>query len=122
MRHAFYWNGASTQAFLFWGFDSEEMDMRKLTLTLLAGAGALIATSAYAADEIQIGDGSPSLHQARLVCNDAGRCWHTWGDRRVIGERDTYYAPRRYYDDYDRDYYRGPRVGVYGPGFRFGFG
>src|SRR5213595_1074784 len=97
------------------------MDMRKLTLTFLAGAGALIASSAYAADEIQIGDSSPLLHQARLVCNDAGRCWHTPGGRAIIGGREGYYGPR-YYGDYDRDYYRGPGVGVYGPGFRFGFG
>jgi hypothetical protein len=48
--------------------------MRKLTLTFLAGAGALIASSAYAADEIQIGDSSPLLHQARVVCNDVGQC------------------------------------------------
>src|SRR5712664_1094437 len=69
------------------------MDMRKLTLTFLAGAGALIASSAYAADEIQIGDSSPLLHQARLVCNDAGQCWNTRSDRRVI-IGDNYYAPR----------------------------
>jgi hypothetical protein len=50
---------------LFWGFHSEEMDMRKLTLTLLAGVGALIASNAYAADEIQIGASSPLPHQAR---------------------------------------------------------
>lgn len=93
--------------------------MRKLTLTFLAGAGALIASSAYAADAIQIGDSSPLLHQARLVCNDAGQCWHTRGDRRVI-IGGGYYAPRRYY--YDHDYYRGPGVGVYGPGFSFGVG
>ena len=96
--------------------------MRKLTLTLLAGAGALIASSAYAADEIQIGDSSPLLHQARLVCNDAGQCWNTRSDRRVI-IGDGYYAPPpRYYDDYDRGYYRRPGVGVYGPGFSFGIG
>ena len=76
--------------------------MRKLTLTFLAGAGALIASSAYAADETQIGDSSPLLHQARLVCNDAGQCWNTRGDRRVI-IGNGYYGPRRYYD---RDYYR----------------
>lgn len=93
--------------------------MRKLTLTFLAGAGALIASGAYAADAIQIGESSPLLHEARLVCNDAGRCWHTRGDRRVIIGGD-YYAPRRYY--YDRDYYREPGVGVYGPGFSFGVG
>jgi hypothetical protein len=95
--------------------------MRKLTLTLLAGAGALIATSAYAADEIQLGNSSPLLHQARLVCNDAGQCWNTRGGRRVIGEY-GYYAGPRYYDDYDRGYYREPGVGVYGPGFSFGIG
>jgi hypothetical protein len=39
--------------------------MRKLTLTLLAGVGALIASNAYAADEIQIGASSPLPHQAR---------------------------------------------------------
>ena len=92
--------------------------MRKIALTFLAGASALLATSAYAADEIQIGNSSPLLHQARLVCNDAGQCWHSPGDRRVI------VGPRRYYDDYDRGYYydRGPGVGVRGPGFSFGIG
>jgi hypothetical protein len=95
--------------------------MRKLTLTFLAGAGALIASSAYAADEIQIGDSSLQLHQARLVCNDAGQCWQTRGDRRVI-IGDSYYAPRRYYRDYDRGYYREPGIGVRGPGFSFGIG
>lgn len=94
--------------------------MRKLTLTLLAGAGALIASSAYAADQNQIGGSSPFLHQARVVCNDAGRCWDTRTNRRVI-IGDDYYARPRYYDDYDRGYYyRRPGVGVYGPGFSFG--
>jgi hypothetical protein len=96
------------------------MDMRKLTLTLLAGAGALIASNAYASDAVRTGDSSPLL-QVRLVCNDAGQCWHTRGDRRVIIE-DGYYGPRRYYRDYDRDYYRGPGFGVHGPGFSFGVG
>ena len=64
--------------------------MRKLTLTLLAGVGALIASNANAADEIQIGASSPLPHQARLVCNDAGQCWHTrcsscdhWGQKHL---------------------------------------
>jgi hypothetical protein len=96
--------------------------MRRLTLTFLAGAGALVATSAYAADEIQTGDSSALLHQARTVCNDAGQCWRARADHRVIiWGRETYYGPRRYYDD-DRDYYRGPGIGVYGPGFSFGVG
>ena len=112
------WNGVSIDALLLVrDFRPEEMDMRKLTLTLLAGAGALIASNAYAADATQIGQSSPLLHQARLVCNDVGQCWHTRG----------YYAGPRYYRDYDRGYYdRGyyerPGVGVYGPGFSFGIG
>lgn len=94
--------------------------MRKLTLTLLAGAGALIASNAYAADEIKTGGSSPLLQQARVICDDAGRCWNTRSDRRVI--RDGYYAAPRYYDDYDRHYYRRPGIGVHGPGFSFGIG
>ena len=96
--------------------------MRRLTLTALAGAGVLIASGAYAAaDEFQVGTGSPLLHQTRLICNEAGRCWHSRTGR-VIIERGTNYRPRRYgYDeDYDRGYYRGPGVGVYGPGFSVG--
>lgn len=93
--------------------------MRKLILILLAGAGALITSSAYAADDFQRGDGSPLL-QARLVCDDTGRCWHTRGDRRVIIGDDYYYEPRRY-DYYDRYYHR-PGIGVHGPGFSFGIG
>src|SRR3977135_157074 len=73
-----YWNRAPSKAF-FQGGPTErrnggEMDMRKLTVTFLAGAGALIASSTYAADEIRVGESSPLLHQARVVCNDAGQC------------------------------------------------
>src|SRR5258708_9640170 len=98
--------------------------MRTLIRQFLDGAGALIATGAYAADEIVIG-GSPALHQARLVCNDVGQCWQSRDDRRVIiGGRETYYGPRYgdYDRDYDHDYYRGPGVGIRGPGFSFGVG
>jgi len=95
--------------------------MRKLTLTLLAGAGALMASSAYASDVFRTSDNSPLVQQVRVVCNEAGQCWNTRGDRRVI-IGDSYDTPRRYYRDYDRDYYRGPGVGVHGPGFSFGVG
>ena len=116
------WNGISIEALLLVrDFRAEEMDMRKLTLTLLAGAGALIASNAYAADVTQVGPSSPLLQQVRLVCNDAGQCWHTRGGRVIVGG-DTYYAPR-YYRDYDRDYYYDrPGIGVRGPGFSFGIG
>ncbi|MCC8940695.1 hypothetical protein CI1B_02340 [Bradyrhizobium ivorense] len=94
--------------------------MRKLTLAALAGAGALIASGTYAtAGELYTGSSSPLLQQTRMVCNDAGRCWHTRGDR--YGRADTYYR-ERYYDDYDRGYYRRPGIGVHGPGFSFGVG
>jgi hypothetical protein len=91
------------------------MDMRKLTLTLLAGAGALIASNAYAAHAIQLRDSSPLLHQARVVCRDDGQCWLARDGRRVITD-DGF---RRYHDD--GGYYRRPGVSVYGPGFSFGF-
>ncbi|WGR92180.1 MULTISPECIES: hypothetical protein [unclassified Bradyrhizobium] len=96
--------------------------MRNLTLAALAGAGALIASGTYAAaNEFQIRDNAPLLHQARLVCNDAGRCWHTRHDRVIRGET-YYYGPRRYYDYDDYGYYHRPGIGVYGPGFSFGIG
>ena len=110
------------EAFLLgvWEFHSQEMDMRKLTLTLLAGAGALIASNVYAADEIQLRDSSPLLHQARVVCTGDGQCWLTRDGGRVI-TGDRYSAPPRYYDN-DRGYYRRPGDSVYGPGFSFSFG
>lgn len=90
--------------------------MRKLTLTLLAGAGALIASSAYAADEIPLGDSPPLLHQVGVVCRGDGQCWlERDGRRAILGDR--YYASPRYYDDNDRGYYWRPGDG---PGFRFG--
>src|SRR5438105_4157921 len=54
----FLGTGALVETFVLGAFSERRMDMRKLTLTFLAGAGALIASSAYAADEIQIGDSS----------------------------------------------------------------
>ncbi len=118
-----FWNGALSKTFFYGVLLRGEMNMRALMVTFLAGAGALIASSAYAADEVQAGESSPLLHQARVVCNDTGQCWHSRGDRRVIiGDGyDGYYGSRRYYD-YDRDYYREPGIGVYGPGFSFGVG
>jgi hypothetical protein len=99
-------------------FHSKEMDMRKLTLTFLAGAGALIASSAYAADEIPLGDTSPLLHQVGVVCQGDGQCWLARDGRRA-SIRDKYYVSPRYDDDYGRGYYWRPGDG---PGFRFGIG
>ena len=97
--------------------------MRKLTLAVLAGTGALIASSACAtAGEFYNSDSAQLLQQARLVCNDAGRCWHSRRDHVIVGRGETYYRPRRYDDDYDRGYYRRPGIGIYGPGFGIGVG
>ena len=95
--------------------------MRNIAIGLLAGAGLLVAgSSAFAADELVTSDTMPLLHQARVVCNAAGECWRT-GPRRVIIDNGYGYYPRRYYDErfYDDD---APGVGIYGPGFSFGFG
>lgn len=90
--------------------------MRKLSLTLLASAGALIASSAYAADEIPLGDSPPLLHQVAVVCRGDGQCWLARDGRRAT-ITDGYYVSPRYYDDNDRGYYWRPGDG---PGFRFG--
>jgi len=94
--------------------------MTRIAIGLLAAAGLFAGTSAFAADELVTTDSAPLLQQARVVCNAAGECWRT-GPRRVIIDNGYGYYPRRYYND--RYYYDdAPAVGVYGPGFRFGFG
>ncbi len=95
--------------------------MRKLTIALLAGAGALFAVAGnttasdiYTSSEYTNSD---LLQQVRLVCDDSGRCYRTRGGSRVI-IRDSYnYMPReRYIEPRSyRDWDDGPRAGV---GFR----
>jgi hypothetical protein len=94
--------------------------MNRIAIGLLAGAGLLVSSAAFAADELVTTETAPLLHQARVVCNAAGECWRT-GPRRVIIDNGYGYYPRRYYDD-RYDYDDAPGVGVYGPGFSFGFG
>ena len=93
--------------------------MRKLAITLLAGAGALCAGSAANATDIYSSEYSNSdlVQQVRLVCNEDGQCYRTRGGSRVI-VRDSYnYAPRERYIERRgyRDWDDGPRAGV---GFR----
>ena len=93
--------------------------MRKLAITLLAGAGALSVGSAKATDiYTSSAYTNPDLVQpVRLVCNDDGRCYRTRGGSRVI-IRDSYdYAPRERYIERRtyRDWDDSPRAGV---GFR----
>ena len=104
--------------------------MRTLTIALLAGVGALAATSGAKASDIYTSSEYTNpdlLQQVRLVCDDAGRCYRTRGGARVI-VRDSYnYMPReRYYErrTYHRDWDDGPRagVGIRAPGVSVGVG
>jgi hypothetical protein len=92
--------------------------MRKLTIALLAGAGALFVGSANASDIYTSSEytNSDLLQPVRLVCDDSGRCYRTRGGSRVI-VRDSYnYMPReRYIERRYRDLDDGPRAGL---GFR----
>ena len=93
--------------------------MRRIAIGLLAGAGLLAGTSAFAAEFIATDD-APLLQPARVVCDTAGYCYRT-GPRRVITDNAYGYYPRRFYDDpyyYDAP----PAVGFSAPGFSFGFG
>jgi hypothetical protein len=102
--------------------------MGKFTVMLLAGASALVAGGAKAADITTTGEyASPELvQQVRLVCDD-GRCYRTRGGHEVI-VRDSYgydvprerYVERRRYRDWDD----GPRAGfgIRAPGVSVGVG
>jgi hypothetical protein len=96
--------------------------MRWIAIGLLAGAGLLVGSSAFAADVIVTNEAAPLLQQARVVCDAYGQCWRTAPQRVIIDNGYGYgYYPRRYYDD-RYNYDDTPAVGVYGPGVRFGFG
>lgn len=93
--------------------------MKKIAIGLLAGAGALLAGSAYASDVTTSSEftNSDLIQQVRMVCDEDGRCYRTRGGSRVI-VRDSYaYAPRERYIEHRRyrDWDDGPRAGV---GFR----
>jgi hypothetical protein len=102
--------------------------MRKLTIALLAGAGALFAVAGGAnASDIYTSDeytNSDLLQSVRLVCDDSGRCYRTRGGSRAI-IRDSYnYMPRERYIERRsyRDWDDGPRVGFRAPGVSVGVG
>ena len=94
--------------------------MRKLAITLLAGAGALCAGGAANATDIYSSSeysNSDLVQQVRMVCDEDGRCYRSRGGSRVI-VRDSYnYAPRERYIERRgyRDWDDGPRAGI---GFR----
>lgn len=100
--------------------------MKRIAIGLLAGAGALLAGSAYASD-VSISSeytNSDLIQQVRMVCDEDGRCYRTRGGSRVI-VRDSYaYAPRERYIEHRRyrDWDDGPRVGIRAPGVSVGVG
>jgi hypothetical protein len=95
--------------------------MRKLAITLLAGAGALFVGSANASDIYTSTEytNSDLVQPVRMVCNEDGRCYNTRGGRRVIIHDSYNYAPRSY-----RDWDDGPRggIGFRAPGVSVGIG
>lgn len=104
--------------------------MKKLAISLMAGAGALLATSAFAAP---LSNGITALpdsniEQVRMVCNENGRCWRERSERRVIVRESYGYDRGRHYGHrnrgYDRGYDRGERGGVAirAPGVSVGIG
>lgn len=104
--------------------------MKKIVLTMLAGAGALFAGNANAADFYTSGEYAssdlPLVQPVRMVCNEDGRCYRIRGDRRVIVDDSYNYAPRDRYIERRgyRDWDDGPRAGFgfSAPGVSIGIG
>ena len=96
--------------------------MNKVLISLLAGAGALIATSAQAAPLSPVAPVIDSgVENVRLVCDEYGRCFRQRGPRYIY--RDSYnyyggYGPQYGYRHYDR----GPGVHFNAPGVSIGIG
>lgn len=93
--------------------------MNKLLISLLAGAGALVATGAQAAPLSPVAPVIDSgVENVRMVCNEYGRCWRERGPRYVYRDSYNYYGPRYGYRHYDR----GPGVRFNAPGVSIGIG
>lgn len=101
--------------------------MKKLAISLMAGAGALLATSAFAAP---LSNGITALpdsniEQVRMVCNENGRCWRERSERRVIVRESYGSADRgRHYGHRDRGHRHGhgDGVAIRAPGVSVGIG
>src|SRR3990170_1099275 len=101
--------------------------MKKLAISLMAGAGALLATSAFAgplSNGITVLPDS-NIEQVRMVCNENGRCWRERSQRRVI-IRESYGSAHRghHYGRRGHGYRHGHRDGVAirAPGISVGIG
>ena len=100
--------------------------MRSFTVALVASAGVLLVSSAFAGpmtNGISGGYGGTSTEQVRVVCNEYGRCFETRGSRRANMPRDSYaYEPRPRNYQHERRYNDGPGIGIQVPGVSIGVG
>lgn len=93
--------------------------MNKIMISLIAGAGALVATGAQAAPLSPVAPVIDSgVENVRMVCNEFGRCWRERGPRAYYRDSYNYYGPRYGH----RHYHRGPGVHFNAPGISFGIG
>jgi hypothetical protein len=101
--------------------------MRSFTVALVAGAGVLLASSAFAGpmtNGIYGVTSGAGTEQVRMVCDENGRCFERRGSRRVI-ERDSYAyqrQPRYQQRRYNGGYNNGPGIGIQVPGVSIGVG
>ncbi len=99
--------------------------MKKLAISLMAGAGALLATSAFAAplsNGITVLPDS-NIEQVRMVCNENGRCWRERSQRRVI-IRESYGSAHRgrHYGRHGHRHGHRDGVAIRAPGISVGIG
>jgi hypothetical protein len=95
--------------------------MNKLLISLLAGAGALVATGAQAAPLSPVAPVIDSgVENVRMVCNQWGRCWRERGPRYVYRDSYNYYGPRHRYRHHR--HHHGPGVRFNAPGVSIGIG
>jgi hypothetical protein len=97
--------------------------MRKIAMTLLAGAGALFVGGANASDIYTSSEytNTDLVQPVRMICNDDGRCYRTRGGSRVIVEDSYNYAPRERYIE-RRGYEDRGGIGFSAPGVSVGIG
>ncbi|WP_291863329.1 hypothetical protein [Bradyrhizobium sp.] len=104
--------------------------MKKLAISLMVGAAALLATAASAAPLTNgiVALPESNVEQVRMVCNENGRCWRERSQRRVIIRESYGYDRGRRYGHRDRGYHRGydhgdrGGVGIRAPGVSIGIG
>jgi hypothetical protein len=97
--------------------------MKKLAISLMVGAGALLATSAFAAP---LSNGitvlpENNVEQVRMVCNERGRCWRERSQRRVI-IRESHGSAHRGRHHRRHDHGRRGGVAIRAPGVSVGIG